>query len=229
MVAALLGFLGGFAFAPTTFFLPCIMWLRIKKPKRFSLVWCINYVSSFLSFSDHPLSRTSTCFGAAKRAKCAKRANCAKCAKCAKWGFPYNVSMLSGVDILIACNIMQRNMIYLSNQEKPKPKPKTYQQQNHSCCATRVQSSISNISKMSALSHKNRLMYSRLQLLIGLGVLLMILACIGGGNKLISDLASNGLYQWWRRGHCPQIVYWIEIVSVEDVVSRFRNRICLHG
>ncbi|KAL4609700.1 hypothetical protein ACB092_08G000500 [Castanea dentata] len=32
----LLGFFGGFGFAPTSYFLPSIMWLVIKKPKRFS-------------------------------------------------------------------------------------------------------------------------------------------------------------------------------------------------
>lgn len=40
----LLGFLGGFAFAPTTYFLPCIMWLCIYKPKRFSLSWITNWI-----------------------------------------------------------------------------------------------------------------------------------------------------------------------------------------
>nr|AFK48406.1 unknown [Medicago truncatula] len=40
----LLGFFGGFAFAPTTYFLPCIMWLAIYKPRRFSLSWWCNYV-----------------------------------------------------------------------------------------------------------------------------------------------------------------------------------------
>ncbi|KAJ4975031.1 hypothetical protein NE237_008205 [Protea cynaroides] len=39
----LLGFFGGFAFAPTTYFLPCIMWLVIYKPKRFSLSWIVNW------------------------------------------------------------------------------------------------------------------------------------------------------------------------------------------
>ncbi|PRQ39993.1 putative amino acid transporter, transmembrane domain-containing protein [Rosa chinensis] len=39
----LLGFFGGFAFAPTTYFLPCIMWLAIYKPKPFSLSWCANW------------------------------------------------------------------------------------------------------------------------------------------------------------------------------------------
>jgi len=39
----LLGFFGGFALAPTTYYLPCIMWLAIKKPKRFSLSWWINW------------------------------------------------------------------------------------------------------------------------------------------------------------------------------------------
>lgn len=67
----LLGFFGGFAFAPTTYFvskhhylmyvysdtwmtlsntklfpqLPCIMWLAIYKPRKFSLSWCANWVS----------------------------------------------------------------------------------------------------------------------------------------------------------------------------------------
>ncbi|CAH8299152.1 unnamed protein product [Eruca vesicaria subsp. sativa] len=39
----LLGFFGGFAFAPTTYYLPCIMWLILKKPKRFGLSWTINW------------------------------------------------------------------------------------------------------------------------------------------------------------------------------------------
>lgn len=40
----LLGFFGGFAFAPTTYFLPCIMWLAIYKPKRFGLSWWTNWI-----------------------------------------------------------------------------------------------------------------------------------------------------------------------------------------
>jgi amino acid permease len=44
----LLGFFGGFAFAPTTYFLPCIMWLSIYNPKRFSLSWCCNWVCIIL-------------------------------------------------------------------------------------------------------------------------------------------------------------------------------------
>ncbi|XP_010531645.1 PREDICTED: lysine histidine transporter 2-like [Tarenaya hassleriana] len=39
----LLGFFGGFAFAPTTYYLPCIIWLALKKPKRFGLSWTINW------------------------------------------------------------------------------------------------------------------------------------------------------------------------------------------
>ncbi|XP_020594243.1 lysine histidine transporter 2-like, partial [Phalaenopsis equestris] len=39
----LLGFFGGFAFAPTTYFLPCIMWLAIKRPKKFGISWFINW------------------------------------------------------------------------------------------------------------------------------------------------------------------------------------------
>ncbi|KAK2636698.1 hypothetical protein Ddye_031490 [Dipteronia dyeriana] len=41
---SLLGFFGGFAFAPTTYFLPCIIWLTICKPKKFGLSWCINWI-----------------------------------------------------------------------------------------------------------------------------------------------------------------------------------------
>ncbi|TMW89491.1 hypothetical protein EJD97_017113 [Solanum chilense] len=40
----LMGFFGGFALAPTTYYLPCIIWLRLKKPKRFGLSWTINWV-----------------------------------------------------------------------------------------------------------------------------------------------------------------------------------------
>ncbi|KAE9610124.1 hypothetical protein Lal_00006777 [Lupinus albus] len=39
----LLGFLGGFVFAPASYFLPCIIWLIIRKPKRFSLSWYANW------------------------------------------------------------------------------------------------------------------------------------------------------------------------------------------
>ncbi|KAG7033350.1 Lysine histidine transporter 1 [Cucurbita argyrosperma subsp. argyrosperma] len=44
----LLGFFGGFVFAPTTYFLPCIMWLAIYKPRKYSLSWWANWVSIFL-------------------------------------------------------------------------------------------------------------------------------------------------------------------------------------
>ncbi|XP_052197764.1 lysine histidine transporter 1-like [Diospyros lotus] len=40
----LLSFFGGFAFAPTTYFLPCIMWLAIKKPRKYSLSWWTNWI-----------------------------------------------------------------------------------------------------------------------------------------------------------------------------------------
>ncbi|BAT86590.1 hypothetical protein VIGAN_04426100 [Vigna angularis var. angularis] len=41
---SLLGFLGGFASAPTSFFLPCIIWLKLIKPKRYGLSWTINWI-----------------------------------------------------------------------------------------------------------------------------------------------------------------------------------------
>ncbi|KAJ1267094.1 hypothetical protein BS78_07G029800 [Paspalum vaginatum] len=40
----LLSFFGGFAYAPTTYFLPCIMWLIIYKPRRLSLSWFTNWI-----------------------------------------------------------------------------------------------------------------------------------------------------------------------------------------
>lgn len=40
----LLGFFGGFAFAPTTYYLPCIIWLAIFKPKKYSLSWWTNWI-----------------------------------------------------------------------------------------------------------------------------------------------------------------------------------------
>ncbi|XP_077230052.1 lysine histidine transporter-like 6 [Tasmannia lanceolata] len=44
----LLGFFGGFAFAPNSYFLPCIIWLAIKKPRRFSLSWIVNWACIFM-------------------------------------------------------------------------------------------------------------------------------------------------------------------------------------
>ncbi|KAJ4710558.1 Lysine histidine transporter like [Melia azedarach] len=44
----LLGFLGGFGFAPSSYFLPSIMWLIIKKPKRFGPKWFINWACIFI-------------------------------------------------------------------------------------------------------------------------------------------------------------------------------------
>ncbi|KAL8494361.1 hypothetical protein ACS0TY_025248 [Phlomoides rotata] len=40
----LLAFVGGFAFAPTTYFLPCIIWLTVCKPKKFSFSWFANWI-----------------------------------------------------------------------------------------------------------------------------------------------------------------------------------------
>ncbi|XP_054808389.1 lysine histidine transporter-like 6 [Prosopis cineraria] len=44
----LLGFFGGFGFAPTAYFLPSIMWLIIKKPRRLSTNWFINWAAIFI-------------------------------------------------------------------------------------------------------------------------------------------------------------------------------------
>ncbi|KAK1368876.1 Lysine histidine transporter 1 [Heracleum sosnowskyi] len=40
----LLGFFGGFALAPTSYYLPCIIWLILVKPRRFSTSWWINWI-----------------------------------------------------------------------------------------------------------------------------------------------------------------------------------------
>ncbi|XVF54003.1 hypothetical protein PTKIN_Ptkin05aG0146600 [Pterospermum kingtungense] len=45
----LLRFFIGFAFAPTTYFLSCIMWLAIYKPRRFSLSWWTNWICIIFS------------------------------------------------------------------------------------------------------------------------------------------------------------------------------------
>ncbi|PWA81976.1 lysine histidine transporter 1 [Artemisia annua] len=52
----LLGFFGGFAFAPTTYFLPCVMWLSIHKPKRWSLSWICNWICIFFGVALMVLS-----------------------------------------------------------------------------------------------------------------------------------------------------------------------------
>uniref|UniRef100_A0A803KVP1 Amino acid transporter transmembrane domain-containing protein n=1 Tax=Chenopodium quinoa TaxID=63459 RepID=A0A803KVP1_CHEQI len=40
---SLLSVLGGIAFAPTSFYLPCIIWLIIRKPEKYSLSWFLNW------------------------------------------------------------------------------------------------------------------------------------------------------------------------------------------
>ncbi|XP_019051467.1 PREDICTED: lysine histidine transporter-like 5 [Nelumbo nucifera] len=41
----LLGFFGGLVFASTSYFLPCVMWLIIKKPKSWSFHWIASWVA----------------------------------------------------------------------------------------------------------------------------------------------------------------------------------------
>ncbi|KNA08927.1 hypothetical protein SOVF_158270 [Spinacia oleracea] len=40
---SLLSVLGGIAFAPTSYYLPCIIWLILCKPKKYSLSWFCNW------------------------------------------------------------------------------------------------------------------------------------------------------------------------------------------
>ncbi|KAG2710128.1 hypothetical protein I3843_04G010500 [Carya illinoinensis] len=44
----LLGFFGGLVFTSTSFFLPCIIWLIIRKPKTWSFHWVASWVSIIL-------------------------------------------------------------------------------------------------------------------------------------------------------------------------------------
>ncbi|KAL8549408.1 hypothetical protein ACS0TY_008298 [Phlomoides rotata] len=52
----LLGFFGGFGFASTSYILPSVIWLKIKKPERFSRSWAINwgciFVGVFVMFAS---------------------------------------------------------------------------------------------------------------------------------------------------------------------------------
>ncbi|XP_008800948.2 lysine histidine transporter 1-like isoform X1 [Phoenix dactylifera] len=45
---ALLSFFGGLAYAPTSYYLPCIIWLLIYKPKVGSLSWIANWICIIL-------------------------------------------------------------------------------------------------------------------------------------------------------------------------------------
>ncbi|KAK3041266.1 hypothetical protein RJ639_001368, partial [Escallonia herrerae] len=49
--ADLLGFFGGFGFTPTSYFLPSIIWLTLKKPRRFSRSWLINWACIIIGVS----------------------------------------------------------------------------------------------------------------------------------------------------------------------------------
>ncbi|CAL5398503.1 unnamed protein product [Camellia sinensis] len=40
----LVGFFGGFALAPTSYYLPCIIWLKLYKPRKFSFSWWSNWI-----------------------------------------------------------------------------------------------------------------------------------------------------------------------------------------
>ncbi|KAL2926176.1 Lysine histidine transporter 1 [Bienertia sinuspersici] len=48
---SLLSVLGGVAFAPTSYYLPCIIWLIICKPKKYSLSWFCNWFCIILGAS----------------------------------------------------------------------------------------------------------------------------------------------------------------------------------
>ncbi|CAL9748452.1 unnamed protein product [Musa acuminata subsp. burmannicoides] len=62
--ADLLGFFGGFGFTPTSYFLPCVIWLAIKKPKRFSLHWLANWARNYylILWLHHSWGAYDVCF-----------------------------------------------------------------------------------------------------------------------------------------------------------------------
>ncbi|XP_065880236.1 lysine histidine transporter-like 5 [Euphorbia lathyris] len=41
----LLGFFGGLVFGSTSYYLPCIMWLMVRRPKRWSFHWVASWIS----------------------------------------------------------------------------------------------------------------------------------------------------------------------------------------
>uniref|UniRef100_A0A2C9U3S0 Amino acid transporter transmembrane domain-containing protein n=2 Tax=Manihot esculenta TaxID=3983 RepID=A0A2C9U3S0_MANES len=52
----LLGFFGGLVFASTSYFIPCIIWLVVQKPKRWSFHWFASWISIFVGVSIALLS-----------------------------------------------------------------------------------------------------------------------------------------------------------------------------
>ncbi|KAI5061071.1 hypothetical protein GOP47_0023576 [Adiantum capillus-veneris] len=50
-LASLTGLLGGLSSAPVTFAYPCFMWLAIKKPKRYSFSWYLNWTLGLLGMA----------------------------------------------------------------------------------------------------------------------------------------------------------------------------------
>ncbi|CAN0890089.1 Lysine histidine transporter-like 5, partial [Linum grandiflorum] len=47
----LLGFFGGLVFASTSYFLPCIIWLVVKRPSAWSCHWCASWISIIVGVS----------------------------------------------------------------------------------------------------------------------------------------------------------------------------------
>lgn len=45
VAADLLGFFGAFGFAPMTFWMPSVIWLVVRKPKKFGLDWTLNVIN----------------------------------------------------------------------------------------------------------------------------------------------------------------------------------------
>nr|XP_004310043.2 PREDICTED: lysine histidine transporter 2-like [Fragaria vesca subsp. vesca]XP_011457448.1 PREDICTED: lysine histidine transporter 2-like [Fragaria vesca subsp. vesca] len=67
--SGLLAFFGGFAFAPTTYFLPCIMWLAIYKPRPFTLSWFANWICIILGVTLMILAPIGALRNIVKKAK----------------------------------------------------------------------------------------------------------------------------------------------------------------
>lgn len=46
---SLMGLVGALGITPTTFLLPCLLWLMYKKPRRWGWEWCINWGLVFVT------------------------------------------------------------------------------------------------------------------------------------------------------------------------------------
>ncbi|XLU60653.1 hypothetical protein S245_019862 [Arachis hypogaea] len=111
---SLLGFLGGFAFAPTLYFLPFIIWLKLKKPRKYGLSWTINWICIVIGVLIMTLSPIETGFdkegsgeGSASSASASKQKSLEEwllitASRNAKWWYSafHNLTAMVGAGVL---------------------------------------------------------------------------------------------------------------------------------